>query len=491
MGSEPDNITTANTEKTTYDKTFKTMRIGVCEMQGWRSSMEDAAIVLPNFESHTSLFGVLDGHGGSIISEFVSVNFKNVLVRCKSYKKGHYDKALFETFLLMDELLKHKKINNFIYETHYQKEKEKQKEEKGINNKYKNENIVKLRFENGALDFDLDEIDLGNEKDSYETVVFDYKNKLLLAKKNLEKIIETSSTAADDSKIRIDTESNKEEEKSTKNLQLSDIFFQQSGKMNSSLNGLPSFDEVFDVKKCRLKFHQKPKPVPPTQEESNSSNSLKYQPFIAYEMGTTANIMLIKNNVIYIANVGDSLSVMYKDGKAYNLNREHQVVIESEKERVLKSGATIQGYRINGMLNLTRALGDIRFKKDKKLKRDEQSVLAIPEITRIDDIDNVDFIVMGCDGIWDCVKRQLLCEYLENEIAENPNRKLSDILATIFDKCISPIMGKVLGTDNMSCIVIQFLHNHNKSIEENIKIHKVDLNIQKDKSEDIIQNKTN
>ena len=225
----------------------------------------------------------------------------------------------------------------------------------------------------------------------------------------MEKIIETSSTTADDSKIRIDTESNKEEEKSTKNLQLSDIFFQQSGKMNSSLNGLPSFDEVFDVKKCRLKFHQKQKPVPPPQEDNNSSNSLKYQPFIAYEMGTTANIMLIKNNVIYIANVGDSLSVMYKDGKAYNLNREHQVVIESEKERVLKSGATIQGYRINGMLNLTRALGDIRFKKDKKLKRDEQSVLAIPEITRIDDIDNVDFIVMGCNGMRGCFKKQLLC----------------------------------------------------------------------------------
>ena len=480
MGSEPDNITTANTEKTTYDKTFKTMRIGVCEMQGWRSSMEDAAIVLPNFESHTSLFGVLDGHGGSIISEFISVNFKNVLVRCKSYKKGHYDKALFETFLIMDELLKNKKINSFLYETHCQKESQKQKEEMNINNKYKSENIVKLRFESGELDFDLNEIDLGNEKDSYETVVFDYKNKFL-TKKNLEKIIETSSTAADDSKIRIDTESAKEEEKSSKNLQLSDIFFQQSGKqnsslnglpsLNSSLNGLPSFDEVFDVKKCRLKFHQRQKPVPQTQEDNNSSNSLKYQPFIAYEMGTTANIMLIKNNVIYIA--------------------KHQVVIESEKERVLKSGATIQGYRINGMLNLTRALGDIRFKKDKKLKRDEQSVLAIPEITRIDDIDNVDFIVMGCDGIWDCVKRQLLCEYLENEIADNPDRKLSDILATIFDKCISPIMGKVLGTDNMSCIIIQFLHNQNRNIEENIKIHKVDLNIQNDKKEDIIENKTN
>ena len=128
MGSEPDNIAIANTEKTTYDKTFKNMKIGVCEMQGWRRTMEDAAIVLPNFERNTSLFGVLDGHGGSIISEFVSVNFKNILVRCKSYKKGQYEKALFETFLIMDELLKNKKINSFIYETHYQKEKENDKD---------------------------------------------------------------------------------------------------------------------------------------------------------------------------------------------------------------------------------------------------------------------------------------------------------------------------------------------------------------------------
>ena len=124
MGSEPDTIREANTEKTTYDKTLKSMKIGVCEMQGWRPTMEDAAIVLPNYEPNTSLFGVLDGHGGSIISEFVSVNFKNVLVKTKSYKKRNYEKALVETFLTMDELLKNKKVNNFIYDTHYQKEKE-------------------------------------------------------------------------------------------------------------------------------------------------------------------------------------------------------------------------------------------------------------------------------------------------------------------------------------------------------------------------------
>ena len=65
MGSEPETVREANREKTTYDKTMKSIKIGVCEMQGWRPTMEDAAIVLPHYEPNTSLFGVLDGHGGS------------------------------------------------------------------------------------------------------------------------------------------------------------------------------------------------------------------------------------------------------------------------------------------------------------------------------------------------------------------------------------------------------------------------------------------
>ena len=132
MGSEPDSTKEVNTEKATHNKIIKNLKIGACEMQGWRSTMEDAAIFLPYYEKNASLFGVLDGHGGSIVSEFVSVNFKNVLVRTKSYKKGKYEKALIETFLLMDELLKNKKINNFIYSVHCQKEGEKLEEKKKL-----------------------------------------------------------------------------------------------------------------------------------------------------------------------------------------------------------------------------------------------------------------------------------------------------------------------------------------------------------------------
>ena len=148
MGNEADNVNQANTEKATYDKTLSNMKIGVCEMQGWRRTMEDAAIVLPNFEKNTSLFGILDGHGGSIVSEFVSVNFKNILIRLDSYKSGYIENALSETFLIMDELLKNKKINNFIYTTHNSKEKQKGLIKKQIPENG-NENIVKLRFETG------------------------------------------------------------------------------------------------------------------------------------------------------------------------------------------------------------------------------------------------------------------------------------------------------------------------------------------------------
>ncbi len=493
MGNETDNVNQPVTEKSTYDKTVSNMKIGVCEMQGWRKTMEDAAIVLPNFEKDTSLFGVLDGHGGSIISEFVSVNFKNVLVKTKSYKNGKYEHALSETFLIMDELLKNKKVNNFLYTTHNSKEK--QKEIKKDETNVLKDSIVKLRFESGRYEFDLEEIDLFNEGEDTTTTVYEYKSK----NKNKDKNFEMNSTA-DDSKLnqsklsKIDSElikeeekeekedkEEKEKEKENKNLKLDDIFYKTSGKQNVTLNGLPSFDEVFDSHKYELIFEKK---EPKLELSKNKSSSSFNDNYIANDMGTTVNIMLIKNGIIYIANVGDSLSVMYKNKKAYNLNREHQIIIESEKERVLKSGATIVGYRINGMLNLTRAIGDLRFKSNQQLKRHEQSVISLPEITKIEDTEGIDFIIMGCDGVWDCVKRQMVCDFVEKEIKANPEKKLSDILKIIFDRCVSPVSGVKLGTDNMSCLIIQFLHDeNNENNNEKIKIEKVNINLNSKKEE--------
>ena len=455
MGNESNNVNQAITDKATYDKTVSNMKIGVCEMQGWRKTMEDAAIVLPNFEKNSSLFGILDGHGGSIISEFVSVNFKNILIRLDSYKNGNYEKALTETFLIMDELLKNKKVNNFIYTTHNSKVKQKEIP-KNQNNQNDYGNIVKLKFETGVFEYDLNKIDLSIGGDDTSTTLYEYKRRNSIIPNNADE---------------------------RNNIQMEDIFFEKGGKQNASLNTLPLFEDVFNIRKYDINFNENNSSNKLIKNESSTSTHSKTSlaNFVANEMGTTANIMLIKNGIIYIANVGDSLSVMYKNKKAYNLNREHQTIIESEKERVLKSGANIIGYRINGMLNLTRAIGDLQFKSNSNLKRHEQSVIAIPEITKIEDTDGIDFIIMGCDGVWDCVKRQLVCDFVDRKIKENPDKDLSDILKVIFDRCVSPVSGVLLGTDNMSCMIIQFLHNEQKN-GDNIIIKKVNIN------EEIIEN---
>ena len=188
-------------------------------------------------------------------------------------------------------------------------------------------------------------------------------------------------------------------------------------------------------------------------------------------VGTTANIMLMKDNILYLANVGDSFSVMYnKKGKAIKLNREHKTTLESEKKRIENSGCKLINNRVNGIINLSRALGDLKFKKNKEKSRDEQSVIAFPEITKISNLDDIDFIIMGCDGIWDChfdkEKITKFCEEIKEIIDSNHEGKLSDILQKKFDEAVSDVNG----ADNMSCIIIKFKHwDNNHTMKEKKK----------------------
>jgi len=43
--------------------------------------------------------------------------------------------------------------------------------------------------------------------------------------------------------------------------------------------------------------------------------------------------------------------------QAYNLSRDHKPELEAERERILKAGGFIHAGRVNGTLNLARAIG--------------------------------------------------------------------------------------------------------------------------------------
>ena len=203
---------------------------------------------------------------------------------------------------------------------------------------------------------------------------------------------------------------------------------------------------------------------------------------VAKEMGTTANIIMIINNTLYLANCGDSVSVMFKNGQAIKLSQEHKTTLKSEYDRIVKSGGHILNNRIEGKLNLTRAIGDLAFKNNKNLKFYDQSVTSYPEINKIKNLEGIEFIIMGCDGLWDCVKPQKLCESISKKLKQGDSIadfKLSDIIGDIFDQILSKtnnskfifflffffLILAPIGTDNMSCIIIEFLQNRTKKIK--------------------------
>ena len=74
-----------------------------------------------------------------------------------------------------------------------------------------------------------------------------------------------------------------------------------------------------------------------------------------------------------------------------------------------------------------------------------------------DDFNNdVDFIIVGCDGIWDCLNNQQACDFVLSRIHKDKNRKLSKIIEEMMDEiCATDLYNETgVGCDNMTCMII-------------------------------------
>lgn len=119
--------------------------------------------------------------------------------------------------------------------------------------------------------------------------------------------------------------------------------------------------------------------------------------------GCTANVIMITKAEILCANAGDSRAVLSKKGKAKDLSVDHKPDTPSEKRRIERANGFVEESRVNGMLALSRSIGDFEYKGNPIMKPEDQVITAFPDIT-IEKITNeCDFIVCACDGIWDCL----------------------------------------------------------------------------------------
>ncbi|CAF9940524.1 Protein phosphatase 2C 1 [Imshaugia aleurites] len=144
-----------------------------------------------------------------------------------------------------------------------------------------------------------------------------------------------------------------------------------------------------------------------------------------------------RQRVLYTANVGDARIVLCRNGKALRLSYDHKGSDENEGKRISNAGGLILNNRVNGVLAVTRALGDAYMK---------DLVTGHPYTTETviqPDID--EFLILACDGLWDvCTDQEAVDLIRHTHDPQHASRLLVDHALARFS------------TDNLSCMVVRF-----------------------------------
>ena len=94
-----------------------------------------------------------------------------------------------------------------------------------------------------------------------------------------------------------------------------------------------------------------------------------------------------------------------RNGQPIRLTYDHKGSDENEQKRIIDRGGYILNDRVNGVLAVTRALGDSPMK---------QYVVGNPYTTEIELQDDDEFLVIACDGLWDIANDQQVIDLIRD-----------------------------------------------------------------------------
>ncbi|KAK6794604.1 hypothetical protein RDI58_008057 [Solanum bulbocastanum] len=215
--------------------------------------------------------------------------------------------------------------------------------------------------------------------------------------------------------------------------------------------------------------------------------------------GSTASTAVLVGNHLYVANVGDSRTIISKSGKAIPLSEDHKPNRNDERRRIESAGGVVMWageefslpmkrysnwvcidliplwcrylskgrflgfinviievvdwlenlrssgtWRVGGVLAMSRAFGNRMLK---------QFVVAEPEIQDQEIDEEVELLVLASDGLWDVVPNEDAISLAQAE--EEPEAAARKLTETAFTRG---------SADNITCIVVRF--NHKKAVAE-------------------------
>ncbi|KAG8908714.1 Protein phosphatase 2C 1, partial [Tulasnella sp. 408] len=109
--------------------------------------------------------------------------------------------------------------------------------------------------------------------------------------------------------------------------------------------------------------------------------------------------------VLYTANVGDARAVLSRSGKAVRLTYDHKGSDKKEVRRIQEAGGFVLNNRVNGVLAVTRSLGDSAMK---------EYVVGSPYTSTMELNDADEFLIIACDGLWDVIEDQPAVELIRD-----------------------------------------------------------------------------
>jgi protein phosphatase 1G len=192
------------------------------------------------------------------------------------------------------------------------------------------------------------------------------------------------------------------------------------------------------------------------------SNDKSKDPIIAYSMsaGCTACVAIITKDSIICANSGDSRCVLARGTQALEMSEDHKPDNTEELRRIEAAGGFVEEGRVRGILSLSRALGDLEYKQNKKIGVEAQMITCVPEIKKVEISSEDKFLIIACDGIWDCLTSQQSVDLFHKSIKARKQQHSSvKVVEDMFDQILCKDVHSPdcdgSGTDNMTCILIE------------------------------------
>jgi|Transcript_51867 integrin-linked kinase-associated serine/threonine phosphatase 2C len=174
--------------------------------------------------------------------------------------------------------------------------------------------------------------------------------------------------------------------------------------------------------------------------------------------GCTAVVVLVNQEICICANLGDSMAYLCRKNDEEEIQsiplqqRQHKCWMMKEKERILRSGGAVENGRINGVLEVSRAFGDITLKKF--------GVLCTPEYMKYTiDREKDKFVILACDGFWNAWTANEALEHtsdlVEAELQNAESEGRAPDLRGVCRELVTHVVEEKKAQDNVSVLIFK------------------------------------